>query len=81
MKTTIDIADGLLNDARQVAQREGTSVRALIEQGLRKVLEERGQSTGFRLRKASVKGKGLTPEAATANWEELRHMIYEDRGA
>ena len=35
MKTTIELADGLLADARRVAAEEGTTLRALLEEGLR----------------------------------------------
>ena len=41
MKTTIDIADGLLTEARAHAQREGLTLRAVIEEGLRRVLKDR----------------------------------------
>lgn len=80
MKTTVDIPDPLLDEARKVASREGTTVRALIEQGLRRVLGERRQAKAFRLRKASFKGKGLQPGAAGASWEQIRGLIYEGRG-
>jgi len=39
MKTTIDIADPLLDEARKLAAREGTTLRALVERGLRVRLE------------------------------------------
>ncbi len=80
MKTTVDIPDMLLKEARKVALREGTTVRALIQQGLRRVLAERKQSKAFRLRKATFKGKGLHPRAAGASWDQLRSLIYEGRG-
>ena len=38
VKTTIDIADGLLDSARAHAKAEGTTFRALVERGLREVL-------------------------------------------
>jgi Arc/MetJ family transcription regulator len=80
MKTTIEIPDSLLADARRVALREGTTVRALVEQGLRRVLAERKRSGAFRLRKASFKGDGLQPGVGTASWERIREMAYEGRG-
>ncbi len=66
MKTTIQISDPLLEAARQVAVQEKTTVRALVEEGLRKVIEERAQGRGFKLRRATFKGQGLQPEVAGA---------------
>ncbi|HAM58823.1 MAG: type II toxin-antitoxin system VapB family antitoxin, partial [Candidatus Rokubacteria bacterium] len=81
MKTTVEISDSLLEEARKVAAREGTTLKVLIEQGLRKVVAERRQRAGaFRLRKASFKGNGLQPGAAGASWERIREMAYEARG-
>ena len=81
MKTTVEIADSLLAEARKVASRERTTVRALMEEGLRRLLKERGQRARFRLRKATFKGKGLHPDVAEGSWERIRDMIYEGRGA
>jgi hypothetical protein len=80
MKTTVEISDSLLAEARRLAAREGTTVRALVEQGLRRVIVERTRSGGFRLRKASFKGQGLQPGVAAAPWERIRDMAYEGRG-
>ena len=80
MKTTVEISDALLKEAKLVASREETTVRELIEEGLRRSLEERRQRGLFRLRRASFKGKGLQP-SASGTWERLRDMIYESRGA
>jgi CRISPR/Cas system-associated protein Csm6 len=81
MKTTLDIADPLLNEARRLAAREKTTLRALVEQGLRQIVAERKRSGAFRLRKASYKGNGLRPELRDAGWERLRDMAYEGRGS
>lgn len=80
MKTTIDIADALAELAKQVAAEEGTTLRSLVEEGLRRVLEERGGRREFQLRKASFKGKGLRPEVKDGSWERIRDMAYEGRG-
>lgn len=80
MKTTVEIPDPVLSQARKVAAREGTTVRALIEEGLRKVLGERAKSGEFQLRKASFKGKGLQPELRDAGWDRIRDAAYEGRG-
>ena len=74
-KTTVEIAASLLEEARKVATREGTTIKALIEQGLRKmVAERRRRASAFRLRKASFKGQGLQPGIAGASWERIREM-------
>jgi len=80
MKTTIEIADTLLKEARRVAVRERTTVRALVEEGLRRVVAERNQPSAFRLRRATFRGTGLQPTAATASWQDLRELAYEGRG-
>ena len=79
MKTTIEIPDPLFKAARQAARRDGTTLRALVEHGLRLALEERRQSPPIRLRDASVDGRGLQPGAETLSWEDLRRLAYGDR--
>jgi len=81
MKTTVDIPDLLAEEARKLAAREGTTLKVLIEQGLRKVLAERRQrGVAFRMRKATFRGTGLQPAAAGASWDRIREMAYENRG-
>ena len=80
MKTTLDISDPLLRDARKIAARERTTLRALVEEGLRHVVAAKGRRGGFRLRDASFKGRGLKPEWRGASWERLREAAYEGRG-
>jgi hypothetical protein len=79
MKTTIEIADAIGEQARQVAEREGTTLRALVEEGLRRVLRDRAQPRRFTLRSASYKGRGLNPALADAGWDRLRELAYEGR--
>jgi hypothetical protein len=81
MKTTIEISDALLEAARKVSRREKTTVRSLVEEGLRRVIAEREGSRKFRLRKATFKGNGLQPQVAGASWDRIRDLIYEGRGA
>jgi hypothetical protein len=81
MKTTVEISDALLEDVRRLATRERTTVRALIEEGLRRVLVERGQDGAFRLRRATFRGRGLAPTVAGASWDQLRDLAYEKRGS
>lgn len=61
MKTTIDLADALFLSAKQHAQQHQTTLRALVEEGLRHVLHQ-AQATppaAFKLADASVHGGEL----------------------
>ena len=80
MKTTLDISDPLLREARKIAAREHTTLRALVEQGLRRVIADKAlKQRPFRLRGASFKGSGLSVDFADAGWDRLRDLIYERR--
>lgn len=80
MKTTIDIADPLLQAARKLAAKEGVGVKALVELGLRRVIAEKKSAGAFRLRKASFRGNGLQPGAKDAGWARLRSLACEGQG-
>jgi Arc/MetJ family transcription regulator len=80
MKTTIHIPDSLLEEARRLAHRERTTLKALVEQGLRRVVSERKRRQGFHLRKVTVKGHGLQPHLSGAAWDQIRELSYEGRG-
>ena len=80
MKTTIEIADPLLQEAKRVAARDGTTVRSLVEQGLRQVLSAKARRGSFRLRKATFRGQGLQPGVRELGWERIRELAYEGRG-
>ena len=80
MKTTIEIADALIKDAKRVASRDGVTVRTLVESGLRHELERRKQPTVFHLRRATFKGKGLQAGARGLSWDQLRELAYTGRG-
>ena len=81
MKTTVDLPDELLRHAKRVARERGTTLRLLIETGLRHVLKGRPKEAQFRLRSASFEGCGLQAEFADGGWERMRAAAYEGRGA
>ena len=80
MKTTVEIPDALLAEARQLAASQHTTVRALIEQGLHRILAERNGRAAHRLRQASFAGEGLQRHVREGAWERLRELAYEGRG-
>jgi hypothetical protein len=80
MKTTVDISDTLLREARDVAARQGLTLREIVERGLRRVIDETNRPKSFKLRKVGFGGNGLQPEFKDASWEQLRDTIYRSRG-
>jgi len=80
MKTTVEISEPLLSEARKMATREGITLSALIERGLQRVVAESTQGTPFKLRRGSFKGKGLQPDLRHASWEQIRRRAWESEG-
>lgn len=81
MKTTVEISQSLYAQARRHAAAEHTTLKALIETGLRRVLADKTTKPAFKLRDGSFHGDGLTPEFQNAAWDQIRDAIYEGRGA
>jgi Bacterial antitoxin of type II TA system, VapB len=81
MKTTIEISDPLFAKAKALAQKENTTLRSLVEQGLQQVIRERSSNqkkAPFKLRDGSVDGGQLTPEAiARGGWAAMREMAND----
>jgi Arc/MetJ family transcription regulator len=81
MKTTVHISDPLLEEAKALAAAEGTTLRELVEAGLRQIVaERRRRRKAFRLRDASFTGRGLQPEFQGAGWDQIRDAIYQGQG-
>jgi hypothetical protein len=80
MKTTIDIADTLFARAKKHARRTGRPLRALVEDGLRRVLEsESADRPRFRLIDRSVGKEGAKNPLEDWSWQDLRDEIYGGR--
>ena len=81
MKTTLDIADSILERARGVTAKEGVTLRSLVEQGLVRVLDEREHPAKHVVRPVTFRGKGLSPEFRGASWTAIRDAAYAGRGS
>jgi hypothetical protein len=82
MRTSIDLADGLLARARRLARQRGITLRALVEEGLRRVLsEQRDTPPAFRLEDVTFGQGGVTGDCSESDWERLRELTYEGRGS
>lgn len=78
MKATVDIADTVLKEAKLIAAREGITLRSLVEEGLRRVIEEREAARTFTLRDASYGSRGGAPGIDPDDWMSIKHLV---RGA
>lgn len=61
MKTTIEVSDALFASAKRLAQQRQTTMRALVEDGLRRVLSDSQAKIkpAFKLKDVSVHGKKM----------------------
>ena len=82
MKTTVQIPDALLAEIQKIAVKNKTTLRALMQEGLQHVVErEQKKKIPFKLRDMSVGKPGEPWGLEGKSWEEIRDLIYEDRGA
>lgn len=78
MKTTIDVSETLFLSAKRLALKNNTTMRALVEEGLRQVI--RGQSTqlkkAFTLKDMRVSG-GTMLISNPADWHAMEdaHIV------
>ncbi|MGH7476918.1 MAG: type II toxin-antitoxin system VapB family antitoxin [Longimicrobiales bacterium] len=59
MRTTIDISDELLRQAKRLAADQRTSLRAVVESALRAYLSRKPSDPAYRLRWRTEKGRTL----------------------
>lgn len=76
MKTTLDIQDALLERAKRHAKRVHRPLRAIVEDGLRRVLSDSSLRGAFRLRDASVGNPDAPDPLETLSWQDLRAEMY-----
>jgi hypothetical protein len=81
MKTTVEISDALLARARRYARKVGKPLRAIIEEGLRRVLQEETGPVRYRMPDRSVGQAGGTDPLESLSWQDLRDVIYSERQA
>lgn len=80
MKTTVELPDALLADARALAERDGTTLKALLEAGLRHVVKERKRrAQRVPPRVVTFGGDGLQP--GVTSFEDMQALSYLGRGS
>lgn len=80
MKTTVNISDAILLEAKKLSAQQGVSLHSLIEKGLREVIAKEAGAAQFKLRRATFKGKGLQPEFREGQWAAIQDAAYKGRG-
>lgn len=81
MKTTIDIADSLFKEIKQIAREQNVTFKYLVESSLRKYLKSgKRKKKGFKLKKHPFCGKGLVKGLLDDDWMEIRKRAYEGHG-
>ncbi len=80
VKTTVDIADGLLAEAKERAREDRTTLRTLVERGLRTVLSEPPRSGEAPFQPVTGRLEPL-PGVDPRDWEAIREDIYRAPGA
>lgn len=76
MKTTIDIAPALLEEAKRIARERETTLRALVEDGLRRVLDEERSGRRYAYDHVSV-DDWPKPGVDLSDWGAIKALIRE----
>lgn len=78
MKTTVEIPDGLMAEARELAKRKGWTVKVVLEQSLRDFLEKEKAAPAkpFEWNPVTVKGELVEPGMTFARMLELSERPF-----
>lgn len=80
MKTTIELPEALVREVKAIAATDGTTLRSIVEEALRREIEQRRGRGEWRPRPELAYGSGgLAPEIAGASWAEIRDRASRDR--
>lgn len=80
MKTTVHIPDALLAEAQALAAKEKTTLKALIAEGLQKVVREHKAAKPFKMKDCSFGDPNAPWPLEGKSWDEIRALVYGDRG-
>lgn len=75
MRTTINLDDALLTEAKRRAAERGTTLTKLIEDSLRAALSQRQEAVDEPFRTVTFRGGGLMPGADLDDNAALRDLL------
>jgi hypothetical protein len=81
MRTSFELSNNLLLRARRLAKKRGITLRALVEEGLRRVIADNEAPSRFRLEDVPFGEGGLVEGLSEGDWERVRDLSYEGRGS
>jgi hypothetical protein len=79
VKTTVEISDALFKRAKRHALKTHRPMRALIEEGLRRVLDDPAPAERYQLPDRSLGEPGAHNPLEQSSWGDLRDEIYGGR--
>jgi hypothetical protein len=79
MRTSFDLPDPLLDDAKRLARERGIPLRDLVEEGLRLVLSRTKVNKPYKLKDCSYGTGGLVEGLSWGDWDRLIELSYGDR--
>lgn len=79
MRTTVDLPDELLLEVQRMAREQNRTMRSVMEEALRSMMEKYRHGQAFELADASVGGNGLQQAFRDASWDDLRAAAYGSR--
>jgi metal-responsive CopG/Arc/MetJ family transcriptional regulator len=80
VKTTIELADALLDEVKSRARADGRTVRSILEEALRRYLDEAPDSAGpFRLMDVGYGTGWVRTDLTEANLHEIVASTHEER--
>lgn len=81
MRTTVEISESLLKRVRRIMKKRRVTLRALVEEGLERVVRDDSLPGGFRLRDARFDGEtGFAPGAGPDDIGHVLREMNEPRG-
>lgn len=80
MRTTLDINDRLLIEAKSLAARRGLSLKALVEEALRERLHGRSEERRVKVALPTFSGHGLQPGVDLSDGAALLEVMDADPG-
>lgn len=78
MKTTIDVNDDLLIEAKRTLKDKKQTLESILETALQQFLEEaEANKKPFKLRKHTFRGQGLQLDIKEDYWAAIKELAYK----